>query len=303
VKLAADSARAQVAAQQTDTDFAEAELKRYRDLFAKGFISQSALDQKINVAGAARARLDAQKASANVSINQAGYATLVAQLDGVVTQVNAEAGQVVTQGQAILKIANPSELELAIAVPESRIGDFRGANLKRPIRVHMWSNPEVFFPGKIREVAGAADAVARTYATRVSVTVTPEARDSVGLGMSAFAAFVGTDAPGTFAVPLSALYAKGASVGVWQIATDGKVSLKPVTVIQYRETNALVKSDTIKPGDTIVAAGVQKLREGEVIKPLIDPAVKGDGKVALVPVAPIAPATPQLASAAATPSR
>jgi RND family efflux transporter MFP subunit len=303
VKLAADAARSQVLAQQTDADFAEAELKRYRDLFTKGFISQSALDQKINVANAARARLDAQKASASVSINQAGYATLVAQLDGVVTQVNAEAGQVVTQGQSILKVANPSELELAIAVPESRISDFRGANLQRPIRVHMWSSPEVFYPGKIREVAGAADAVARTYATRVSVTVPKEARDAVGLGMSAFAAFVGSDAPGTFAVPLSSLYAKGNTIGVWQIAADGKVSLKPVTVIQYRETNALVKSDTVKPGDTIVAAGVQKLREGEVVKPLVDPAVKGDGKVAIAPISPAEPAASQLASAASPASR
>ena len=283
VRLAADAARSQVTAQQTEADFADAELKRYRDLFAKGFISQSALDQKINVANAARARLDAQKATASVSLNQAGYATLVAQTDGVVTQVAAEAGQVVAQGQTVLKVANQNELELAIAIPESRIGDFRGANLKRPIRVHLWSTPEVFYPGKVREVSGAADAVARTYAVRIAVDVGKGNQDVVGLGMSAFAAFVGNDAPGTFAVPLSALYAKGSDIGVWQIDTDGKVKLKLVTVIQYRETNALVTSEQIKPGDTIVAAGVQKLRDGEVVKPLIDPQVKGDGKVALAP--------------------
>jgi RND family efflux transporter MFP subunit len=292
-----------VTAQQTEADFADAELKRYRDLFSKGFISQSALDQKINVANAARARLDAQKATANVSLNQAGYATLVAQTDGVVTQVTAEAGQVVAQGQAVLKIANPNELELAISIPESRIGDFRGANLKRPIRVHLWSKPEIFYAGKVREVSGAADATTRTYAVRIAVTVGKENKDSVGLGMSAFAAFVGSEEPGSFAVPLSALYAKGSNIGVWQIGPDGKVTLKPVTVMQYRETNALVTSTQVKPGDTIVAAGVQKLRDGEVVKPLVDPQVKGDGKVAFVPNAapnatPAGPGIPQLASAA-----
>jgi len=285
VKLGADAARSLVSAQQTEADFAGAELKRYRDLFGKGFISQSALDQKINLANAARAKLDAQKASANVSINQAGYATLLAQIDGVVTQVSAEAGQVVAQGQSIMRVANPSELELVIAVPESRIGDFRGVNLKRPIRVHLWSSPETFYTGTVREVSGAADSVTRTYAARVSVAVPPDQKAAIGLGMSAFAAFVGVDAPDTFAVPLSALYAQGSNIGVWKIAADGKVSLKTVTVVQYRETNALVKSDAIKPGDTIVAAGVQKLRDGEVVKPLIDPAVKGDGKVAQAPAA------------------
>lgn len=282
VKLAADAARAQVTAQQTEAEFADAELKRFRDLFTKGFVSQSALDQKINVANAARARLDAQKASANVSINQAGYATLIAQQDGVVTQVLAEAGQVVSQGQPILKLADPQELELAISVPESRVAEFRGKNAGRAIRVHLWSNPDNAFEGRIREVAGAADPVTRTFATRISVA-SGQKGAGIGLGMSAFAAFISQDAAGTFSVPLSALFAKGSVVGVWVIAGDGKVTLKPVTVVQYRETTALVKSDVVKPGDTIVAAGVHKLRDGEVVKPLVDTQVKGDGKVAMVP--------------------
>jgi RND family efflux transporter MFP subunit len=285
VKLAADAARAQVSALQTEADFADAELKRYRDLFAKGFISQSALDQRINTAAAARARLDAQKASANVAVNQAGYASLVAQTDGVVTQVLAEAGQVVTQGQSIMKLADPRELELAISVPESRISEFRGTNAKRPIRVHLWSRPELSFEGRLREVAGGADTVARTYAARIALTdaARKEVSASIGLGMSAFAAFVSADAPGNFAVPLSSLYAKGDTVGVWSIAQDGKVSLKPVKVVQYRETTALVQSTAVKPGDLIVAAGVHKLRDGEIVRPLMDSQVKGDGKVALIP--------------------
>jgi RND family efflux transporter MFP subunit len=286
VTLAAEAARAQVAALQTEADFADAELKRFRDLFSKGFISQSALDQKVNVAAAARARLDAQKASANVSLNQAGYAKLVAQIDGVVTQVSAEAGQVVAVGQAVLKIADPSEMELAISVPESRVSDFRGAAAKRPIRVHLWSNPERFFDARVREVAGAADPTARTYATRISISVPAAAKDSVSLGMSAFAAYVGTQATGTFSVPLSSLYVQANNAGVWKIAADGKVSLKPVNVVQYRETSALISSTAVAPGDIIVAAGVHKLREGEVVRPIVDAQVKGDGKVAFAPAEP-----------------
>ncbi len=297
VKLAADAARAQVNAQQTEADFADAELKRFRDLFAKGFVSQSALDQKINVASAAAARLAAQQATATVSLNQSGYATLFAEMDGVVTQVMAEAGQVVAAGQPVMKIANPNEKELLISVPEAKINEFRGntggSNAKRPIRVHVWSNPEKFYAGKLREIAGAADNITRTYAARISITA---ADANIDLGMSAFATFVGSDADGTFAVPLSSLYVKGNITGVWQIAADGKVSLKPVTVLQYRETNALIRAvgvgagASIKPGDMIVAAGVHKLREGEIIRPIVDPQVKGDAKVAYAPELPEVPA-------------
>jgi RND family efflux transporter MFP subunit len=293
VKLAADAASAQVAAQQTDADFAEAEFKRYQELFTKGFISQSALDQKRNVAQAAKARLDASRAQASVSINQAGYATLVAEMDGVVTQVLAEAGQVVTQGQPVVRIANPREKELAISAPEGKLSDFKSVlagKSTRILQVASWNQPDKYYPARIREIGGAADPVTRTYPIRLTLA---NADDALQLGMTAYAVFVGANDNDALSVPLSAVYVQGQSSGVWQIAADGKVSLKPVTVVQFRETTALIKAinGSVKTGDTIVAAGVHKLREGEVVKPVVDPLVTGDSKVAIAP----SPALPTVA--------
>jgi membrane fusion protein, multidrug efflux system len=294
VRLAADSARAQVAAQKTEAEFAGAELKRFKDLFAKGFVSQSALDQKINVANAASARLDAQRAQANVSINQAGYATLVAETDGVVTQVMAEAGQVVAAGQAVMKIANPKDKELVITIPESKLADFKTASKSdlAGLKVALWSQPGKYYSAKIREIAGSADQVTRTYLAKLALQSPDE---SVQLGMTAYAVFGNSNDADTLAVPLSALYVKvnstGNTTGVWQIAADGKVALKSVTVLQYRETSAFIKPDaanaanTIKAGDLIVAAGVHKLREGETVRPITDTVVTGDGKVVYAPSA------------------
>jgi membrane fusion protein, multidrug efflux system len=285
VKLAAVSARAQVAAQQTEAEFADAELKRFRELFAKGFVSQSALDQKINVANAANARLSAQRASASVSINQAGYATLVAETDGVVTLVSGEAGQVVSAGQAVMKIANPKDKELSMTVPESKIAEFRTAAKAESagLRVGLWSQPGKYYSAKVREIAGAADATTRTYLVRLALQ-NPD--DAVQLGMTAYAVFGNTNDDGTLTVPLSSLYVKGDTTGVWHIAADGKVSLRAVTVVQYRETSAFIKptAGSVKAGDLIVAAGVHRLRDGEIVKAIVDPVVTGDGKVAHAPV-------------------
>lgn len=287
-RLAADSARAQVAAQKTEAEFADAELKRFKDLFAKGFVSQSALDQKLNIAAATGSRLDAQRAQANVSINQAGYATLLAETDGVVTQVIAEAGQVVAAGQVVMKIANPKDKELVITIPESKLAGFRTASKSdlASLKIALWSQPGKYYAANIREIGGSADQVTRTYLAKLSVQA-PD--DAVQLGMTAFAVFGNSNDADTLAVPLSALYVKGATTGVWHIAADGKVTLKPVTVLQYRETSAFIKPDaanagnTIKAGDTIVAAGVHKLRDGEIVKPITDAVVTGDGKVAYAP--------------------
>jgi len=282
VKLTSEAARAQVNAQQTEADFATAELKRFRELFMKGFVSQSALDQKINVSNAALARLDAQKATANVAVNQASYTTLVAEMDGVVAQVMVEAGQVVVAGQAVMKIANPREKELIIFIPEAKISAFRQEaaaknKVKRSIRVHLSSNPEKFYAAAIREIGGVADTVTRTYTARIAINAENE---DIVLGMSGFAAFEGASTQDAIAVPLSSLYVRGNVTGIWQISADNKVSLKPVTVLQYRETTALIRSSTLKIGDSIVAAGVHKLLEGEMVKPIVDKEVKGDGKVA-----------------------
>ena len=110
--------------------------------------------------------------------------------------------------------------------------------------------------------------------------------------MTAYAVFGTANETNTLSVPLSSIYVKGDPkgdvVGVWLIAADGKVSLKPVTVLQYRETIAFVEplggaAGSIKAGDVIVAAGVHKLREGEIVKPIFDQLIKGDGKVAYAP--------------------
>ena len=313
INLAAAAAVSQVSAQQTEADFAEAELKRFRDLFSKGFVSQSALDQKINVANAARARLDAQKATANVARNQAGYATLTAEMDGVVTMVAAEAGQVVAAGQVVMKIANPREKELVIAVPEAKIAAFRagadyhvGSNASasqktnRAARVHLWSQPEKLYAARVREIAGSADPATRTYAARISI----EGEGSeVGLGMSAYVAFDDANVAGAFVVPMAALYFKADQANVWVVSADGKVKLTAVTVLQYRETTALISSNAtaqtsptpdvnanataslLKLSDIIVAAGVHKLREGEIVRPIVDKEIKGEAKVESVAAA------------------
>ncbi|HEY8244857.1 MAG TPA: efflux RND transporter periplasmic adaptor subunit, partial [Casimicrobiaceae bacterium] len=99
VALQAQAAKAAVAAARTEYEFAKAEFDRYDNLYRQKFVSGSALDQKRNVMNANAAKLEQAQAQLAVASNQAGYATLVADQDGVVTTVSAEVGQVVTSGQ------------------------------------------------------------------------------------------------------------------------------------------------------------------------------------------------------------
>ncbi len=280
VKLAADASRAQVNATKAEYDFAEAEAKRFKSLLDKTFISQSAYDAKVNARDAAKARYESATAQAAVNTNQTSYAALLATQDGVVTQVMAESGQVVAQGQPILRIANPREKEVAINVSESRIGDFREANKARKMFIEVSSAPGKRYPAKVREIGAAADTATRTYPVRVSLL---ESDDNVKLGMTAYVAFVGATAATQIVVPLSALYQQGDKTLVWVVGADNKVKPRLVSVVRFRETSAVI-TGPLKAGELIVAAGVHKLLDGQLVRPVTDPLITGANEVAVVPL-------------------
>jgi RND family efflux transporter MFP subunit len=137
VALQAEAATAALAAAETEARYAKAEYERYQNLYRQKFVSESALDQKRNQFDANQAKYEQARANLAVTRNQAGYAALVAPEDGVITAVVAEAGQVVAAGAPVMRLARESEREVAIAVPEHRVGELKRASR---IVVALWAN-------------------------------------------------------------------------------------------------------------------------------------------------------------------
>ncbi len=61
---------------------------------------------------------------------------------------------------------------------------------------------------------------------------------------------------------------------MWIVAANNALELRPVQVRQYRE-DAVVLDGGVAPGETVVAAGVHKLRAGQVVQPLPEGALFG----------------------------
>ena len=261
VGLQAEAAKAQVAATESEWKFAQAEYDRYLGLLKEKFISASALDAKRNTLDANRAKYEQARANLAVAQNQASYATLNASDDGVITAVNADAGQVVTAGQAVFRLARAEEREVAISVPENRIGELTGA---RQLFVALWANPQKLYPAKVREVSPSVDAVTRTFAVRVAIA-NPD--PAVQWGMTANVGVLGNGAANSAILPATSIYQQDGKPAVWRFdpATQ-QVSLAPVTIGQYREDGVVVTSG-VRDGDWIVAAGVHKLLPGQVVRP------------------------------------
>ncbi len=264
-KLAAESARAQLASAESELALARAELDRHADLLAKKFISRSAYDARLNAFNAASARLEQARSQSALSANQAAYTTLVADADGVVVSVAAEPGQVLAAGQPVLRLARAGALEVVVNVPESQVGRFRPG---QAMGISLWSDPGRVFAGRVREIAGGADPVTRTYAVRVAAADPPPGTQ---LGMTASVSFAPAVDAGLVLLPLGALARTESGPSVWVVdPKTGKVSPRPVKVGQFREDGVTV-TEGLAAGEFVVTAGVHKLRAGQVVR-LAEPA-------------------------------
>ncbi|WP_457096903.1 efflux RND transporter periplasmic adaptor subunit [Lysobacter sp. P5_B9] len=260
----ARAAQAQLTAAEAELARARADQARYAKLAGQQLVSRSALDAQNAAATAAQGQANAARANLDVARNQSAYTQLRAPHDGMIASRAAEAGQVVGAGQTVFTIAADGGREVAIALPESRIREFR---VGQPVAVELWSAPGQRLPGTIREIAPAADPQARTYATRVELT--GEAAKAVDLGQSARVYVQDGGTRAALTVPLSAIQrGTGDATAVWVVdPATSRLRLAPVQLGAFGEATAPVLSG-VNPGAWIVTAGGHLLREGQVVAPV-----------------------------------
>jgi len=259
-QLGVDAARSQLAAAAADHDLAAAEVERYRDLYARKFVSRAVLDARETTFNTTKARLEQAKAQVATARNQSAYTALVAEADGVITSVNLEPGQVVAAGQPVMRFARPEEKEVAINIPESRLAELRDAT---NILISVWAAPDQRYRGRIREIAPTADPATRTFAVKVTVL---EANGTVRLGMTANVALGDGAAAQVITLPLTALTQADGKPAVWVFdPLTSKVNLRPVVVGAYREDGVVVR-DGLRPGEIVVTVGVHKLLPDETVR-------------------------------------
>ena len=252
--LAAGAAQAAVAEAAAENVRTQADLARIEPLIARGFVSRSAVDSARAAADEAAARLRSAQANARSAGNKSGYATLFADADGIVMSVDAEIGQVVTEGQPIVRFAYAGDRDAVVAIPEAMRGR---AGL--PATATAYGSDRAV-PVRLRSLAAAADPATRTYEAHYAL---PEGAP-LPLGTTVTVSLFAPGAAATVSVPLGALVAHGGGSGVWRLRPDRTVAFAPVRVVQLGEEDALVAG--VPAGVRIVALGASFLRQGEAVR-------------------------------------
>jgi multidrug efflux system membrane fusion protein len=261
-RLAVDNARAALASAEADYARAKADHERYLSLRGTAVFTAQTMEQRQSLAATAQARVEQARSQLSSAVNNLAYTELRSDTDGVVTAVQAEVGQVMAQGQGVVRVARTDELEIVVGVPEHRLKTVRES---RAASFELWSDPGQRHPVSLRELSPSADPMTRTYPARFSIAEPPP---FIGLGMTATLTFERPDAQSVAEVPLSAIFQRGTQPAVWVVDKEsGTVALRAVTIARWRDETAAIASG-VKDGELIATAGVHKLEAGQKVKPM-----------------------------------
>jgi HlyD family secretion protein len=270
----AQGQKEQAAAEARD---ARQSLRRARELFAKTFISQSALDTAIARDDKARAGVAAAKGSlraAEANLQSArvalDYTVIRAPFDGVVLTKTANVGDVITPFTsaleakgAVVTMADMSSLEVEADVSESSLQKVR---VDQPCEIQLDAIPGVRFPGRVSRIVPTVD---RTKAT-VLVKVSFDQRDPRVLpDMSAKVAFLSRAVPAQENQPRTVVNAgavvdRGGRPVAFLIKGDAAVEV-PVATGERIADQVEIKSG-LKVGDKVVLNPPAALKDGARIK-------------------------------------
>jgi len=253
LQLGVDAAAEQLRAADVDATQAASDAARFKRLLADGSVGAADQERQQARADAAAARRSQAQRQLDLQRNRAGYAVLTAPFDGVVTALRFETGQNVAEGQAVLTLARPGELEVVVDVPEALAPTLR--ENKASAQVVGLAAPVTL---KLRELAPAAAAQTRTFRARFTI-VSPPA--GLRMGSTAELRLSRDGAQPSAELPVGALLQAGGPPGMWLVdEKTGALKRQPVQLIS--QTTDQVRVAGLVDGALVVSVGAQKLDAG-----------------------------------------
>jgi RND family efflux transporter MFP subunit len=257
-RATADAAQAQLVAAQTNRDVAGADFKRYQDLYAQGFISLAELQRREAAYISAQSQWKQAQAQNSVQGNQSGYTRLLADGAGIVTSVDASAGQVVAAGQTVVRLALDGPRDVVFSVPEDKLSLLKTGD---KVKVRQWVDGQVL-EAVVRDVSASADSVTRTFVAKATLPkdATPVLGSTVTVSLSP-----GKAVSKTIKLPTSALRLEAGATSVWVLDPNTLTVKAQAIEVNTAEGNDAVVTSGLQNGDQVVLSGVHVLTAGQKV--------------------------------------
>lgn len=249
VEQAADLAEARAA-----NEAAQEELRRYQELYDRGFASQARLDT-------VRAAADAAQARVNAGGSRIADRTIRAPFAGVVGLRTASPGQFMRPGDQIGTLDDIAEIKLDFDVPETQIARVQtGVSILATTAAF----PDRTFEGTIANVDSRVDPATRTVRVRAML----QNRDEIIRPGMLMSVQVFSNPREALAIPEIAILDRADGSFVYRVVAgeNGQVVEQAAIRTGQRSGGMAEVLEGLNTGDLVVTEGVQAVRPGQPVQ-------------------------------------
>lgn len=258
IKISLEEARAAKNEASARFKLADANLKRFEELYQKGISSLQQLQDRESEREAQLARTVQLEAQINSLLYDLSRSEIKAPFDGFITKEHTEVGQWVTEGGPVAEMIDISTAKVMADIPERHINRINSGD---EVEVRFDSMPDKVVNGKVSSVIPQANREARTFPVEVKI---PNKDYSIKSGMVSRLSFsIGESAPAKL-VPKDAIVDRN-NTSLLFVVTDGVVNPVPVTTGLAYEGLIEVKGP-VEKGQLVVTRGNERLRPEQPVK-------------------------------------
>lgn len=265
-------ARGRVAEAQASFVKAQQDVARYKPLVEVNAISREEYETAVSMEQAAAASLSAARAVEENAKIELGYTKVYSPIDGLVGKTQVKAGNLVGRGENTLLtvVSNVDAIHVRTNISERdylRLARARATASKREGNFEL-----VLADGTVHDHKGtltfADRAVDPTTGTLGIEASFPNPAHVLRPGQYARVRVMIDQIPNAILVPQTSVQELQGNYMIAVVGNDNKVTLRPVKAGQ-RVGSLWVIESGLKPEEKVVVEGVQKVREGVVVKPTI----------------------------------
>ena len=269
------SAEGQLAQAQANQIKAQNDVNRYTPLAKEQAIPQQDLDNAIQAnkaaiaqVAAAKAQVEAAKAQVASAQLNLGFTRVVSLVDGIAGIAQGQIGDLVTQSSLLTTVSTVDPIKIYFPVSEREYLNYVKEHPdedKRHLKLEL-----ILANGSVYSHEGQTTLVDRQVDVRTGTLrvqgVFPNPGNVLRPGEYARVRTIIATRKGALVVPQKAVSELQGNYQVAVVGSDNKVQIRPVKVGERIGTDWII-AEGLKPGERVVAEGVQKVRGGVAVNP------------------------------------
>ena len=249
-----DESKFSASANEAEANFklSETTYERSKQLYRDKLVSQQEHDQ-------AAAQFQANKASLDLKKRQMKDARIYAPFKGIMSSRQVSPGQVIGKNTTLTYLVDLDPVKVEFNVPERFVSRLQ---VGQKVEITVAAHPGRTFTGEVFFVAPFVESSTRTALVKARVE-NPKAE--LKPGMFANLNLTLKLKENAIVVPESSIIASGDRTIIYVLDKDDAAQIRPVK-LGLRQAGLVEIVSGIKPGERVVAEGIQKIRPGAKVK-------------------------------------